>query len=112
MSHAEFRDACLRAAAGLQALGVHEGSKVSWQIPTIMESAVLLGALSRLGAVQNPLVPILRRRDVGFIVNQTGAEILIVPGVWRAFDYEAMANDIAAETGCQVLVMGNPAEDR
>ncbi len=111
MSHAEFRDACLRAAAGLQALGVHEGSKVSWQIPTIMESAVLLGALSRLGAVQNPLVPILRRRDVGFIVNQTGAEILIVPGVWRAFDYEAMANDIAAESGCQVLVMGNPALD-
>jgi cyclohexanecarboxylate-CoA ligase len=108
MTHAEYRDAALRAAAGLYALGIDEGTKVSWQIPTVMESAVLLGALSRLGAVQNPLVPILRRRDAGFIVKQTGADVMIVPGVWRSFDYEAMARDIAEEVGCQVIVTGHP----
>ena len=108
LTFAEFKAAALRAAAGLQALGVHEASKVSWQLPTVLESAVLLAALSRLGVVQNPLVPILRRRDVGFIVEQTGADFLIVPGLWRSFDYEAMAKEVAAETGCQVLVTGHP----
>ena len=30
LSFSDYRNACLRAAAGLQALGVREGSAVSW----------------------------------------------------------------------------------
>ena len=71
-------------AAGLAALGVGEGTNVSWQLPTWLESMVLVGALARLGAVQNPMLPIYREREVGFITNQTGAKLLIVPSVWRA----------------------------
>ena len=52
---------------------------------------VLVGALARLGAVQNPMLPIYREREVGFITKQTGAKLLIVPSVWRGFDFEAMA---------------------
>jgi acyl-CoA synthetase (AMP-forming)/AMP-acid ligase II len=57
---------------------------------------VLLLALSRLGAVQNPIIPILRHREVSFITAQTKAELLITPSVWRNFDYAAMAGEIAA----------------
>jgi cyclohexanecarboxylate-CoA ligase len=98
----EYRDACLRAAAGLAAMGVGEGTKVSWQLPTWIESFVLVGALARLGACQNPIIPIYRAREVGFAVKQTGANLLIVPSQWRGFDYEAMANEVAA--GAEVLV--------
>jgi acyl-CoA synthetase (AMP-forming)/AMP-acid ligase II len=108
LTFGQFREAALRAAAGLASAGIGPGTAVSWQLPTVIEAAVLLAALSRLGAVQNPLVPILRRREVGFIAAQTGAEVLVVPGRWRAFDYEAMARDVALESGCRVLVTGHP----
>jgi acyl-CoA synthetase (AMP-forming)/AMP-acid ligase II len=105
MTFAEYRDACNRAAAGLAALGVSEGTNVSWQLPTWLESMVLVGALARLGAVQNPMLPIYREREVGFITKQTGAKLLIVPSEWRGFDYGAMAQGIAAGTpGLEVLI--------
>ena len=102
LSFGEYRDASLRVAAGLAAKGVGEGTNVSWQLPTWIESLVLVGALSRLGAIQNPIIPIYRAREVGFAVKQTGASILIVPSTWRDFDYEAMAREVAA--GAEVLV--------
>ena len=37
--------------------------------PTWTESAVLVGALCRLGAVQNPMLPIYRYREVSFIAE-------------------------------------------
>jgi acyl-CoA synthetase (AMP-forming)/AMP-acid ligase II len=102
ITFAEYRDACLRAAAGLAAKGVGEGTSVSWQLPTWIESLVLVGALCRLGAVQNPIIPIYRAREVGFAVKQTGANLVIVPSQWKGFDYAAMANEVAA--GAEVLV--------
>ena len=49
---------------------------MSWQLPTSIEAAVLLLALARIGAVQNPLIPILREREVSFITRQVGTELL------------------------------------
>src|SRR5207245_5887410 len=94
-----------RAAAGLQDLGVGEGVNVSWELPTWLESMVLVGALSRLGAVQNPIIPIYRGREVRFVARQTRAGMLIVPSVRRGFDYEAVANESASDVvGLRVLV--------
>src|SRR5690606_27984877 len=42
-------------------------------------------------------IPIYREREVGFCTRQTGAKLLVVPGVWRGFDYKAMADTIAAD---------------
>jgi acyl-CoA synthetase (AMP-forming)/AMP-acid ligase II len=102
---AEYRDAAERAAAGLQALGVGPDTPVSWMLPTWPEAAVLAGALSRLGAVQNPMIPILGAREMRFIAKQTGARLLIVPSKWRDRDYEGEAREVAADQpGLDVLV--------
>jgi cyclohexanecarboxylate-CoA ligase len=99
-----LRTGAERAAAGLAALGVGEGTVVSWQLPTWRSSMVLVAALARLGAVQNPILPIYRSREVGFVVRQAGARLLVVPSVWRGFDFGAMAGEIAAGTdGLDVL---------
>ncbi len=92
-----YREACLRAAAGFARRGVGAGTPVSWVLPTWMEALVLCGALSRLGAVQNPILPIYRDREVGFVAAQTRARLLCVPSRWRGFDYAAMAGRIAAQ---------------
>jgi acyl-CoA synthetase (AMP-forming)/AMP-acid ligase II len=105
MTAVEWRDASLELAAALHARGVTAGTPVSWQLPTILESAVLLMALARLGAVSNPILHILRRREVGFIVGQTRARLLITPSAWRNFDYGGLALDVADEYGCDTLVI-------
>ena len=116
VSFGEYRAAAERAAAGLAALGVGPGVAVSWQLPTWIESLVLVAALARLGAVQNPVLPIYRDRELRFMTAQTSARLLVVPPAWRGFDYPEMANAIAAERdGLDVLVVdralpdGNPS---
>ena len=99
LTFAEYRDTVERVAAALYARGVGEGTDVSWLLPTWNETAVLIGALSRLSARQNPMLPIYRHREVSFIVGQTGATLLITPSVWKGFDYGAMAEQVAAERG-------------
>jgi acyl-CoA synthetase (AMP-forming)/AMP-acid ligase II len=97
LTFGQYREAALRCAAGLAALGIARELPVSWQLPTRIDALVLAAALARLGAVQNPILPILRDREVGFIVRQIGARHLFVPRVFRGFDFEAMAQELAAE---------------
>lgn len=113
---AQYRDAAERAAAGLADLGLRQGDVVSWQLPTWTSSIVLVAALSRLGVVQNPMLPIYREREVGFICAQVRPKLLVVPPTWRGFDHAAMARSIAEQQeGLDVLVVdrrlpeGDPA---
>jgi acyl-CoA synthetase (AMP-forming)/AMP-acid ligase II len=103
-TYAEFHAWCERVVAGLAARGVGEGTNVSWILPSRIEAFVLIGALARLGAVQNPILPIYRQREVGFIARQTGCRLLIVPGTFRGFDYEQMAREATADLDIDVLV--------
>jgi cyclohexanecarboxylate-CoA ligase len=113
LTFSQYRDACLRAAAGLHAdHGVGRDTGVSWELPTWNQSLVLVGALARLGARQNPLIPIYRGREVGFITEQSDASLLVVPTVYRGFDFEAMAHEIAAaRSGLSVLVVDRDLPD-
>src|SRR4051812_37538401 len=105
LTFAEYKAEAERAAAGLARLGIGAGDVVSWQLPTWLESIVLIAALSRLGSVQNPMLPIYRQREVGFITKQAASRLLVVPGTWRNFDYEEMAKEVAAgQPGLEVLV--------
>ncbi|HMT23135.1 MAG TPA: AMP-binding protein [Microthrixaceae bacterium] len=112
VTFAEYAEAAERAAAGFAAMGIGEGSVVTWQLPTWIESLVLVAALSRLGAVQNPVLPIYREREVAFVTAQASARLLVVPSEWRGFDFEAMATPIAAANdGCSVLVVDRQLPD-
>jgi len=104
ITFAGYRQACLEAAAGLGGWGISAGDRVSWILPSRFESFTLAGALSRLGATQVPILPIYRHREVGFILEQAEATSLVVPGVYRDFDFAAMANEIAEGTNTRVLV--------
>jgi len=109
LTFAEFWSESERAAAGLMASGVTPGDVVSWQLPTWIESLVLVAALSRLDAVQNPLLPIYREREVGFITGQAGSRLMVVPSVWRGFDFEAMATSVATDQGGMRVLVADKA---
>jgi acyl-CoA synthetase (AMP-forming)/AMP-acid ligase II len=106
LTFGDFEARSERVAAGLVAEGVGADDVVSWVLPTWVESMVLFGALRRLGAVQNPILPIYREREVGFIVRQAQPTLLVTPGEWKGFDYAAMAKAVTEGTGTRVLACG------
>jgi acyl-CoA synthetase (AMP-forming)/AMP-acid ligase II len=105
---ATYREAALRTAGGLVDLGVGPGVTVSWMLTTRIESLILIGALSRLDAIQNPILPIYRTREVRFIATQCRPHLLILPNAAPTFDYPEMGREIAAELGeLSTLVVDN-----
>jgi cyclohexanecarboxylate-CoA ligase len=94
-----FADVAARAermAVALQRLGVVAGDVVSWQLPNWIESVALAAAIDRVGAVSNPIITIYREQEVGFVCRQSGAKVLIVPGVVRGVDHRELARAVQA----------------
>jgi len=109
LTYGEYKNWCERVAAGLSQRGIGKNTNVSWVLPSRFESLVLTGALSRLGAIQNPILPIYRNREVSFIVSQSNCKVLIVPRMFRGFDYEPMAREVVASLGHNVeIIIADP----
>ncbi|OBF50894.1 cyclohexanecarboxylate-CoA ligase [Mycobacterium sp. 852002-53434_SCH5985345] len=109
----EFHDAACATAAAFTERGIRAGTVVSWQLPTTLETMVVMAALARIGAVQNPIIPILREHEVGFITEQLSSEYLVVPKLWRGFEYGALARNLAATRGFEVITvdLATPPDD-
>ena len=86
-----------RAASSLLRLGVGRGDVVTVQLPNWWEFVVTAFACSKIGAVMNPVMPILRERELLYILNFCQAKVFIVPKSYRGFDYAAMAQGMRAE---------------
>jgi acyl-CoA synthetase (AMP-forming)/AMP-acid ligase II len=111
-SFGEMGLAADRIAAGLLTLGIRPGDVVSWQLPNGIDSIAVSLALSRLGVVQNPLVTMLREREVTFICRQAESRWLLVPRTFRGTDHLAMAEAVAASVpGLRVLLIDGPLPD-
>ena len=96
-SYRELGDLVARAAAALRGMGVVPGDVVAVQMPNWWEFVVAALAASRIGAVVNPLMPIFREREMGFMVGFAQAKVLVVPKVFRGFDHAAMARALRSE---------------
>lgn len=112
LTFGELRDRSERVAAGLYERGVRPGTVVAWQLPTRIETALLSFALARIGAVQSPVIPFYRDREVGFALRESKAAHFAVPGEWRGFDHTAMAHRLGARNVFEAyddLPDGDPA---
>ncbi len=101
----EFRDQAAALAAGLAGAGIGSESRVTWQLPSSIDAAITMAALSRLDAVQCPVLHLYRKKELGFVLKHTGAEYCIVPGEWKGFDYTAMADELAADLDPSPVVL-------
>jgi cyclohexanecarboxylate-CoA ligase len=109
VSWTEFVGLAERTAAGLLAQGIGPGTRVTWQLPTRIDSVVVSMALARIGAVQNPVLHLYREREVGAVLRQMQPQFFLVPGVWKDRDFGAMAKTLAADlpTAPTVLELGD-----
>ena len=83
-----------RVAVGLAKLGLGKNDIVACQLPNWWQFTVVYLACSRIGAVMNPLMHIFRERELSFMLKHGEAKLLIVPTIFRGFDYEKMATDL------------------
>jgi cyclohexanecarboxylate-CoA ligase len=105
-SFGELLAAAEAMSSALNELGIRAGDTVSYQLPNWLEAmVVVLGAL-RLGAVANPIVPIYRQREVGFIVREAQTKVLFVPASYRGFDHVVMAREIDAPSLRAIVACG------
>ncbi|MDR3522632.1 MAG: cyclohexanecarboxylate-CoA ligase [Acetobacteraceae bacterium] len=83
-----------RIAIGLARLGIARGDIVGCQLPNWWQFTLIYLACSRIGAVMNPLMHIFRERELSFMLAHGEVKLLVVPKLFRGFDYEKMAQDL------------------
>lgn len=79
-----------RVALGLKHYGVGKDDVVSIQLPNWNEFVILHYAVTKLGAVTNPLIPIYREREISYMVDAVKSKVIIIPDVFRDFNYVEM----------------------
>jgi cyclohexanecarboxylate-CoA ligase len=110
LTWAALRSEVDRVASALRSLGVRAGEPVAFQLPNRLEFvAIALGTL-RVGAVCEPLMPIFRERELEFMLRESGARVLFVPGTFRGRDYAVMAAGLRAQLPAleHVVVIDHP----
>lgn len=79
-----------RVALGLLEIGLRKGDVISIQLPNWNEFVILHFAATRIGAISNPLIPIYRDREIGFMVKLAESKMIVVPEEFRGFNYSEM----------------------
>lgn len=110
-SFRELRDAALRLATGLVRRGIGPDDRVAVQIPNWTEFFVIASAITRIGAVIVPIMPICRRDEVGHIVDSAGVKAAFSAGEYRGFDHADLFLELARTNRCLETVIVVRSED-
>ncbi|HEV3354648.1 MAG TPA: AMP-binding protein [Acidimicrobiales bacterium] len=104
-------DGSRQVAAGLAATGVGPGDVVAFQLPNWVEAALLFYGASLLGAVVVPIVHFYGAKEVRYILDRSGARVLVTADQFRGIDYLASLDTFVADLAAleQVFVVGSNA---
>ncbi|RYE51981.1 MAG: hypothetical protein EOP18_11515 [Rhizobiaceae bacterium] len=102
-----------RLASSLLARGLRPGDRISYQLPNWSEAVVIDLAATLAGLVSNPLVPIYRQAELGFMLDDCGSRLIFIPAQFRGFDYRAMMRGLLPKLAAKIDVIvlrGDPEE--
>jgi acyl-CoA synthetase (AMP-forming)/AMP-acid ligase II len=94
MTRGEVWEQSLRLAAFFRSRGLQVGDVVSFQLPNWVETAVIALAARMSGLIINPIPPIYRESELGYILKDCGAKLIFVPGTFRKHDHAAMLDGL------------------
>jgi acyl-CoA synthetase (AMP-forming)/AMP-acid ligase II len=97
LTRADAWDAALRLASFFRACGLEPGDVVSFQLPNWSEAAIVALAVRLCGLVLNPVPPIYREAELGFILADCRAKLLLIPGVFRKHDHRRTIAGLRAQ---------------
>lgn len=110
MSYKELVDRVDAAAARLLAAGLKTDDRILIQMPNNWQFLVLTLACFRAGIIPVMALPAHRPHELRHLIDHSEARAMVVAGIIRDFDHEAMAHDLREE--CEtlelILVSGSP----
>lgn len=95
VSYRDFDQQVRRMAGGLADLGVRTGDVVAFQLPDWWETAALLLACLRVGAIAQPIVPQLRAREIERVLARTGARACVTVDSWAGHGHARALAEMA-----------------
>ncbi len=93
-SYRELADWSLRLATGLISAGVRPGDHVALLMANYPEFVALKYAISRVGAVAVPLNILNRQAELGYVLAQSDAVMLVTMDCFRGLDTLAMLDQL------------------
>ncbi len=98
LSYAALDDRSARLATLLRDKGLAPGDRVGVMLPNVPDFPVAYYGVLRAGGVVVPMNVLLKRREIAFYLEDSGARLLLA---WHGFAEEAQAG--AAEAGAELI---------
>lgn len=95
LSYRELDQYLRKFTNALLELDVQPGDVVAFQLPDWWETACLLLACLRVGAVAQPMVPEIRTREIERALSRTGAQVFLTVDSWAGFDHARAIAELA-----------------
>lgn len=83
-----------RMGTRLSSMGIKPGDIIGVMLPNWREWMIACVATQQAGAVLLPIVTIYGAKELGFILRQSRAKLLITPDQWRGIDYRELVASI------------------
>ena len=112
-SYAELAADVDALALGLLAAGVSVGDRVGIWAPNCAEWVLTQYATAKIGAILVNINPAYRTSELEFVLNQSGARLLVAAQRLKTSDYAAMIDEVRPRCAAveQVVLLGTGAWD-
>lgn len=100
MDYITFWDETTKVAKALLAKGIQSGDRVGIWSPNRYEWVILQYATSRIGVVLVNLNPAYRKKELQYVVNQSGMKMIVSALSYKTSDYSKMIAKIKRKTDC------------
>jgi len=84
-------------ARGLLAMGVDKGDRVGMWSPNRAEWVLVQCATAKIGAILVNINPAYRTHELAYVLNQSGARMLVAATSFKTSDYVAMVDEVRGE---------------
>ena len=98
LTYADLDDRSARVATLLREKGLQQGDRVGVLLPNVLEFPIAYYGVLRAGGVVVPMNVLLKRREIAFYLEDSGAKLLLA---WHGFGEEAREG--AAEAGAELI---------
>lgn len=108
LTYRELFDAAQRLAVGLHRRGWRAGDTAAVQLPNWVEFIQVLAALSRLGVIAIPIMPIYRNEEVGYVLSNAGVRAVFTASNFKKFSYLDMYLNLRRDQADLEIVVVRP----
>ena len=98
LTYADLDERSARLAALLREKGLQQGDRVGVMLPNVLEFPIAYYGVLRAGGVVVPMNVLLKRREIAFYLEDSGAKLLLA---WHGFGEEAREG--AADAGAELI---------